>query len=63
MKLNMSLYILSTLTSIAQLHSCKVFTENNGKLPQDMWGGYNRHTVLANEDIKKKIIAWLHSEH
>ena len=62
MKLNMSLYILSTLTSIAQLHSCKVFTENNGKFPLDMRGRYDRHTVLANEDIKK-IIAWLHSKH
>ena len=36
MKLDMSLYILNTLTSIAQLHSYKTFTENNGKLPQDM---------------------------
>ena len=59
MKLDTSFYILNTLAPIAQLHSYKAFTENDGKLPQDMRGRYKRQTVLANEDIKKKIIAWL----
>ena len=59
MKLDMNLYILNTFTSIEWLHSYKAFTENDGKLPQDMRGRYKRQTVLANEDIKKKIIAWL----
>ena len=38
MKLDMSLYILNNLISIAQLHSYKAFTENDGKLTQDMRG-------------------------
>ena len=56
MKLDMSLYILNNLISIAQLHSYKAFTENDGKLTQDM-RGYKCQT----EDIKK-IIAWLHEK-
>ena len=54
----MSLFVLNTLTFTAPIHSYKAYTENKGKLPQDMRGRYKRQTVLANED-KKKIIAWL----
>ena len=54
LKLDMSLFMLNTLTFTAHLHSYKEFTENEGKLSQGMRGRYKCQTVLAMKTSRKR---------